>query len=198
MIIGITGGIASGKSEVCRILEEKGFFHIDADDIAHEVLELPDVIAKIASEFGDDVIAEDINGNKYIDRKKLGKIVFKDPAQLNILEGITHPHIVQQIKGMINNNGSHDYVIEAIEIVSSGLVNICDELWVIHAEPEQQLKRLIENRHLSYEEACSRLKAQENHDWDEKEADRIIYSTEPITSLKKQVLEALDHIHKSE
>ena len=89
MIIGITGGIASGKSEVCRILEEKGFFHIDADDIAHEVLELPDVIAKIASEFGDDVIAEDINGNKYIDRKKLGKIVFKDPAQLNILEGIT-------------------------------------------------------------------------------------------------------------
>lgn len=196
MVIGVTGGIASGKSEVCRILEKKGFIHIDADEVAHEVLEFPDVIKKIALEFGNDVVTEDKNGKKHIDRKKLGKIVFNDPERMNILEDITHPCIVQQIKGMINDD-SYDYIIEAIEIVSSGLVNICDELWVIHAEPEQQIKRLIESRHLSYEEACSRLKAQENHDWDEKEADRIIYSTEPITSMEKQVLEALDHIHKS-
>ena len=197
MVIGVTGGIASGKSEVCRILEKRGFIHIDADDVAHEVLELPDVIKKIAFVFGNDVVAEDKSGTKYIDRKKLGKIVFNDSDQMNMLEDITHPHIIQQIKGMINDD-SHDYIIEAIEIVSSGLVNYCDELWVIHAEPEQQIKRLIESRHLSYDEACSRLKAQENHDWDEKKADRIIYSTEPISSMEKQVLEALDHIHKSE
>ena len=114
---------------------------------------------------------------------------------MNILENITHPRIVQQIKGMINNK-QNDYIIEAIEIVSSGLVNICDELWVIHAEPEQQIKRLIENRHLSYEEACSRLKAQENHDWDEKKADRVIYSTEPIESMERKVLDALDQIYR--
>ena len=113
---------------------------------------------------------------------------------MNILENITHPRIVQQIKGMINNK-QNDYIIEAIEIVSSGLVNICDELWVIHAEPEQQIKRLTENRHLSYEEACSRLKAQENHDWDEEKADRVIYSTEPIESMERQVLDALNQIY---
>ena len=195
MVIGITGGIASGKSEVCRVLEKKGFTHIDADDVAHDVLELPDVISEIESEFGSDVVAEDINYIKHIDRKKLGKIVFDNTEKMNILENITHPRIVQQIKGMINNK-QNDYIIEAIEIVSSGLVNICDELWVIHAEPEQQIKRLIENRHLSYEEACSRLKAQENHDWDEKKADRVIYSTEPIESMERQVLDALDQIYR--
>lgn len=195
MVIGITGGIASGKSEVCRVLEKKGFTHIDADDVAHDVLELPDVISEIESEFGSDVVAEDINYIKHIDRKKLGKIVFDNTEKMNILENITHPRIVQQIKGMINNK-QNDYIIEAIEIVSSGLVNICDELWVIHAEPEQQIKRLIENRHLSYEEAFSRLKAQENHDWDEKKADRVIYSTEPIESMERQVLDALDQIYR--
>ena len=195
MVIGITGGIASGKSEVCRVLEKKGFTHIDADDVAHDVLELPDVISEIESEFGSDVVAEDINFIKHIDRKKLGKIVFDNTEKMNILENITHPRIVQQIKGMINNK-QNDYIIEAIEIVSSGLVNICDELWVIHAEPEQQIKRLTENRHLSYEEACSRLKAQENHDWDEEKADRVIYSTEPIESMERQVLDALDQIYR--
>lgn len=195
MVIGITGGIASGKSEVCRVLKKKGFTHIDADDVAHDVLELPDVISEIEYEFGSDVVAEDKNYIKHIDRKKLGKIVFDNTEKMNILENITHPRIVQQIKGMINNK-QNDYIIEAIEIVSSGLVNICDELWVIHAEPEQQIKRLIENRHLSYEEACSRLKAQENHDWDEKKADRVIYSTEPIESMERQVLDALDQIYR--
>ena len=195
MVIGITGGIASGKSEVCRVLEKKGFTHIDADDVAHDVLELPDVISEIESEFGSDVVAEDKNIIRHIDRKKLGKIVFDNTEKMNILENITHPRIVQQIKGMINNK-QNDYIIEAIEIVSSGLVNICDELWVIHAEPEQQIKRLIENRHLSYEEACSRLKAQENHDWDEEKADRVIYSTEPIESMERQVLDALDQIYR--
>lgn len=196
MVIGVTGGIASGKSEVCRILEKKGFIHIDADDVAHEVLEIPDVINEIIAEFGTDVVIEDNNGNKHVDRKKLGNVVFSNTDQMNKLENITHPRIVQQIKGIINNN-ANDYIIEAIEIVSSGLVNICDELWVIHAEPEQQIKRLTENRHLSYEEACSRLKAQEDHDWNEEEADRIIYSTEPIESMERQVLDALDHIYGS-
>ncbi len=195
MVIGITGGIASGKSEVCRVLEKKGFTHIDADDVAHDVIELPDVISEIESEFGSDVVSEDKNSIRHIDRKKLGKIVFDNTEKMNILENITHPRIVQQIKGMINNK-QNDYIIEAIEIVSSGLVNICDELWVIHAEPEQQIKRLTENRHLSYEEACSRLKAQENHDWDEEKADRVIYSTEPIESMERQVLDALDQIYR--
>ena len=201
MIIGVTGGIASGKSEVCRILEKNGFFHIDADEIAHIVLEFPEVINKITAEFGNCILSTDREKDKdiCIDRGKLGKIVFNDPEKMNRLENITHPRIIQQIHIIINEGKSKNYVIEAIEIVKSGLINICDELWVVHVEPEQQMKRLIENRGLSLEEAEARLKSQEEHDWDESKADRIIYSTEPIETMEKQVYEALSAAkHKSQ
>lgn len=193
MIIGVTGGIASGKSEVCKILERHGFQHLDADDIAHNVLEIPSVIKEITAVFGNDILSAS-NENRsevFIDRGKLGKIVFSDPTKMNTLEDITHPHIIRQIKSIINNDKSKNYVIEAIEIVKSGLIGICDEFWVVHAEPGQQIKRLMEYRNLTQEEALARLKSQENHDWNESEADRIIYSTEPIETMEEQVFEAL-------
>lgn len=198
MVIGITGGIACGKSEVCRILERMGFVHIDADDVAHRVLEFPEVIGAVTAVFGNEVLSapDESRGPVYIDRKKLGSIVFADNDKMDILENITHPAIVNQIHSIINNDRSKDYVIEAIELVSSGLVNICDQLWIVHAEREQQLKRLMENRHMSYEDACARLISQESHDWKEEDADRIIYSTEPIESMEIQVREALLNVRK--
>ena len=193
MVIGVTGGIASGKSEVCRVLEEKGFVIIDADEISHHVLENPDVIGKVTEVFGNEVLttSDEKRGPLMIDRKKLGKIVFADKNKMEMLENITHPAIIDQIRVIIYNNPKKDYVIEAYKIVSSELMDLCDELWVVHAEPEQQLKRLIENRHMSYEDAMARLKLQEEHDWDEAKADQIIYSTEPIETMKDQVCKAL-------
>ena len=109
-----------------------------------------------------------------------------------MLENITHPQIVKQITGIINENKEKDIVIEAIEIIKSGIIDYCDKLWVVHVEPEQQLERLVKNRHLTYDEALTRLKSQEEHDWDENMADQVIYSTEPIESMEKQVLDALN------
>ena len=193
MVIGVTGGIASGKSEVCRILEENGFIIIDADEISHHVLENPDVIGKVTEIFGNEILtaSDEKRGPLMIDRKKLGKIVFADKNKMEMLENITHSAIIDQIRDIIYNNPKKDYVIEAYKIVSSELMDLCDELWVVHAEPEQQLKRLIENRHMSYEDALARLKLQEEHDWDEAKADQIIYSTEPIETMKDQVCKAL-------
>lgn len=190
MIIGVTGGIASGKSEVCRILERMGFIIIDADIIAHDVLEKTETIEKAAAIFGSQILSN--NGREiFIDRKKLGKIVFSDKEKMDILESITHPQIIDQIKGIINKSPNGNFVIEAIELVNSGLVDICDQLWVVHVERDQQLKRLIENRGMSYEDAIIRLQMQEEHDWDESKADRIIYSTEPVETMEKQVKDAL-------
>ncbi len=193
MIIGLTGGIASGKSEVCRILKEAGFVHIDADIVAHAVLEDPDVIGEVTSEFGNDILyaEEDRKSRLLIDRKALGKIVFADPEKMDRLEQITHPHVIQAILNEIAAAPEKNYVIEAIALVSSGLIDICDEYWVVHAEPEQQLKRLVENRKMTYEEAVNRIKAQEDHDWDETKADRVIYSTEPVETMALQVKDAL-------
>lgn len=192
MIIGITGGIASGKSEVCKILERNGFVKIDADIVAHDVLENPEIIERVKEIFGNEVIISGDDG-ECIDRKKLGSIVFSDKNKMDILEGITHPQIIKQIEGIINKERKN-YVIEAIKLVSSGLINLCDELWVVYAEPEQQLNRLIKHRNMSYEDALSRLKTQEEHDWDISKADRIIYSTEPIENMEKQVVSALKNI----
>lgn len=193
MVIGVTGGIASGKSEVCRILERMGFLHIDADDVAHTILENTAVISRIAEVFGTDVLyTNDGDQSLHVDRKKLGKIVFTDSKKMDMLENITHPQIVKQITGMINENKEKDIVIEAIEMIKSGIIDYCDKLWVVHVEPEQQLERLVKNRHLTYDEALTRLKSQEEHDWDENMADQVIYSTEPIESMEKQVLDALN------
>ena len=196
MIIGVTGGIASGKSEVCKILNKNGFEFIDADEVAHDILEIPEVIGEITKAFGNEILSASLEdrSNLFIDRKKLGSIVFADNEKMCVLEKITHPWICKQIKSIIYNNKEKNYVIEAIEIVSSGLVNICDQLWVVHAEPDQQIKRLMENRHMSYEEACMRLKLQEEHDWDESSADVIIYSDEPIEKMEIQVLKALGKV----
>ena len=193
MIIGVTGGIASGKSEVCRTLERMGFFCIDADEVAHDVLLNPDVIGNVTAVFGNEILDadEEKRGPLFIDRKKLGKIVFADKNKMDILESITYPAITKQIQSIINDNPDLDYVIEAYKLVSSGLVDLCDELWVVKAEPEQQIKRLIENRNMTYEDAWTRVKFQEEHDWDEAKADRIIYSTEPLETMEEQVYDAL-------
>ena len=189
MIIGVTGGIASGKSEVCRILERMGFIKIDADIVAHEVLKNPEIVEKVKEIFGNETIISCETGTS-IDRKKLAEIVFFDKNKMEILESITHPLIIKHIEGIINSD-NNNYVIEAIKLVSSGLVSLCDELWIVHAEPEQQLNRLIKQRNMSYEEALSRIKMQEEHDWDEEKADQIIYSIEPIENMEQQVIDAL-------
>jgi len=195
MIIGLTGGIASGKSEVCRTLERAGFIVIDADVVAHEVLEDPEIIAQAVSMFGDKILAvkETGAGPDAINRKALGKIVFADPEKMKAWEEVTHPQVVKRIRETVADQ-NRNYVIEAIALVKSGLIDICDEFWVVHAEPEQQLKRLTENRKLSYEDALARLESQKDHDWDESRADRIIYSTEPLESMTQQVNDALKNM----
>lgn len=193
MIIGVTGGIASGKSTVCKILESMGFIHIDADDVAHEVLEIPEVIGEIMEVFGNDILyaSEEKRTPLQIDRKALGRIVFADPDKMDILEQITHPRVAQMIRDRVTNDPDHDYVIEAIALVSSGIYEFLDELWVVYAEPEQQIKRLMETRNMSYEDAVARLKSQEDHDWNEQNTTRVIYSTEPIETMALQIREAL-------
>ena len=193
MIIGLTGGIASGKSTVCKALEDAGFIHIDADDVAHSVLEEPEVIGRAVELFGNDVLyaRDDVRSPLMLDRKELGKIVFADAEKMALWEGVTHPRVVERIKEMIAADPDKNYVIEAIALIKSGLISICDELWVVHAEPEQQISRLMSSRGLTREEAIARLESQKDHDWDESKADHVIYSTEPVETMMLQVTEAL-------
>ena len=128
LVIGLTGGIGSGKSVVLADLVSLGAEGIDADRVAHEVM-APDgpAYAPIVAEFGRDILAPD----GQIDRGELGRRVFADPAQLARLEAIVHPAVGEAIAAHVAASQAPAVVIEAIKLFEAGLSRrLCDEVWV--------------------------------------------------------------------
>lgn len=152
-IIGLTGGVASGKSSVAGILEGFGVPVIDADQLARQaVLPGSRSLARIAGVFGDDVIAADGT----LDRKRLGTLVFGDPEKRRRLEGILHPEIrrlgVERIAKEIA--AGHDLLVYmAPLLIEAGAVDRVDEIWVVTVRPEVQLERLMTRDGIGREEA---------------------------------------------
>lgn len=160
-VIGLTGGIASGKSTVSLLFRQKGAVIIDADIVARQILR-PGTPAwsEVVEDFGEDILKDHEN----IDRKKLGKIVFADKEKLKILNEITHPRIVEEIRGQLESyrdKGSASVVvIDAALLLEVGLYTLVDEIWVVTIDEKTQLKRLMARDNLSLEEALARIKAQ--------------------------------------
>ncbi|MFQ5812073.1 MAG: dephospho-CoA kinase [Anaerolineae bacterium] len=156
-IIGLTGNIATGKSVVSRMLERLGARAIDADALAHEVMEKgTPVWQAVVQEFGEDILGR--NGS--INRKKLGSIVFADEAALRRLEAIVHPVVIARTKKLIESSQEPVVVVEAIKLIKAGMHRTYDALWVVTCRQEQQLARLVEQRGLTEEEARQRIEAQ--------------------------------------
>ncbi len=152
-IIGLTGGIASGKSSVARIIEQLGVPVIDADQLAREaVLPGSKSLAKIAGLFGNDVIAADGT----LDRKRLGELVFADIESRRQLEGVLHPEIRRLGEERIAREiagGNRLLVYMAPLLIEAGAVDRVDEIWVVTVRPEIQLERLMARDHISIQEA---------------------------------------------
>ena len=143
-VIGLTGGIGTGKSVVAGILSEQGALILDADRLGHEVY-LPDRPAydDIVEEFGREVIAEDGT----IDRKKLGPIVFADPAKLARLNAITHPRMKQMMRERLaeaEGAGTRVAVLEAALLFDAGWDDLTDEVWVTVVDAETAARRASE------------------------------------------------------
>jgi len=156
-IIGLTGNIATGKSVVARMLERLGAMAIDADALAHEVMEKgPPVWQAVVNEFGDGILCRDGS----IDRKKLGDIVFADEAALRRLEAIVHPAVIARTEELIESSPEPVVVVEAIKLIEAGMDKACGALWVVTCRKEQQLARLMEQRGLTEGEARQRIEAQ--------------------------------------
>ncbi len=158
--MGLTGGIASGKSAVAAMLREMGFLVLEADAVAHKLLE-PGQAAhdEVLGEFG----AELADASGKIDRKKLGTMVFADPVKLAKLNAIIHPRVEQEIlrqfadwqQGGVRDAG----FVEAALLVEAGIAAKLDGLVVSYCRPEQQMERL-RARGMSEIEAKRRLAAQ--------------------------------------
>jgi dephospho-CoA kinase len=194
-VIGLTGGIACGKSSAGVILRKLGVKVIDADEIAHRIY-LPGTsgFAKVIGEFGPDIL--DTNGQ--INRKRLGEIVFQSPEARFKLEGITHPIIIQEVNALIDAAKTENcplLVVEVPLLFEAGLEEMFDYIWVISAHPDVQLKRLMKRNHLTPEEAAARLAAQLPLSDKEGKADVIVYNNSELYHLEdeiKRLLETVD------
>jgi dephospho-CoA kinase len=158
--LGLTGGIASGKSAVAAMLREMGFCVLDADSLAHKLIEPGHPAhAEVLAAFGTGVIG----ANSHIDRAKLAALVFADRAKLDVLNAIVHPRVREAIFQQFDEwqrNGTRDAAfVEAALLVEAGFTKNLDGLVVAWSTPEQQLERL-RTRGLSEAEAQRRIAAQ--------------------------------------
>lgn len=159
-VIGLTGGIACGKSTIAAMLRELGAPVVDADELARRVVEPgTPALDEIAQHFGPDVL--DAGGA--LDRKKLGAIVFADPEARRVLERITHPRIAAAAQDEIArlvSRGATTIIYEAALIVEKQLYKWMDGLIVVSVPPEVQLERLMNRDQVTEDEARARMAAQ--------------------------------------
>jgi dephospho-CoA kinase len=165
-LLGLTGGIACGKSTVLAMLTSLGAQAIDADAVTHRV-QLPGtpVYEQIVAAFGQEIL---LAPGGPIDRRRLGAVVFSDPARLRQLEQIVHPAVrlelrafLAQVADAAPRGGSPPVaVIDAIKLIESGWAAECDQVWVVTCPEDQQVARLMQTRGMSEAEARQRVAAQ--------------------------------------
>jgi dephospho-CoA kinase len=178
LIIGLTGGIASGKSLVAKIFNDAGAHLIDADRIVRELLE-PGLPAwkEVSEHFGSAVLMQDT----CIDRRKLGDIVFSDPEMRAWLNQCLHPRVFEaytvQVKRLSERAPDAIIVFDAALLIETGFHKKMDKIVLVYANPDQQLARLIKRDGFSREQALARIKSQMPLDDKRGYADYIIENT---------------------
>ena len=159
MLIGLTGKTGSGKSSAAKTFEKLGAYVADCDRIAHSTLQDCDVKEKLKNAFSDSIF--DNSGN--VDRKKLGKIVFSDKAQLKTLNSIMHKAIVDKAVEACENSGKDICILDGSELESSGADEKCAHIIVIVADEDIRLQRIMERDGIDKDSALLRIHAQKDY-----------------------------------
>jgi dephospho-CoA kinase len=189
-VIGVTGNIATGKSTVDAMLAAKGAHVLDADQVTRDLQRKgTPVWQRIVERFGRDILAPDGE----LDRAKLGQLVFGDPAALRDLELIVHPAVREEEKRRIREAAPGGVLaIDAIKLFESGMAGSCDSVWVVTAQPDQQLERLQRQRGLSADDAWQRIRAQPPQEDKAARAQVVIDNSRALHETQRQVDEAWD------
>lgn len=186
MIIGLTGGIATGKSTAAEYLERKGAKIIDADQISHKVTQKGEKGWQlVVDEFGKRILREDGE----IDRERLGEIVFSAPAKRRKLESLLHPLIIYEMKEQAHQflENNEIVVFMAPLLYENGLERFCDQVWLISSSKEKQINRLKKRDELKKEEALKRINSQMSLSEKKKKADVVIENNSSIEDLKTKI-----------
>jgi len=194
-VIGLTGGIGSGKSTVSRFLAELGAVIIDADKIGHEALGTSsEVRRELLATFGWQIMTP----KGEVDRKKLGEIVFDDPESLARLNQIMHPRMYDMVKTGLEEyrrRGVVVVVLEAPLLIEADWTSLVDEVWVTVADESTVLKRVKEKFGLSERGCLARIRCQLPSEERAKHADVVIDTDCSLDELKAKVKELWQRLH---
>lgn len=197
-IIGLTGGIGTGKSEAAKFLASLGAVHLDADAISH-ALTAPggEALEPIRAEFGDEMFLDDGT----LDRRALADLTFSDPERRRALEAILHPRIQREIMRGIDRaaeEGAKVVILDVPLLFETGMDALCDETWVLSADSETQVARVMMRDRIEREQAEARIQSQMPADEKAKLATLVIPTERPmektqaeLASLYQQVLKKL-------
>ena len=185
----ITGNIASGKSEVQKILEKQGYKVLDTDIVGHEILEKCDEIKSAFKDY--DVFDE----SGKISRTKLGELVFKNKELKEKLERISHPKIKEKILEFFNKNKNEDIVFVGIPLLfEAGMEKLFDKIILVCTDDDIRKKRLIARNNFTAKEAELRIKSQIPQSQKLNKSDYIVMNDSDIESLKENTLKTLNDL----
>ena len=183
MIVGLTGGIASGKSTVSKYLSEKGFKVYDADKIAKDISEKKLVQEEIILNFGNKILTEEGK----VDRKKLKEIVFADKDKLKKLNAIIHPKVIDFYRELKEKNTDETIIFDVPLLFESGIDKFCDKILVVISDYDVQLNRIIERDNIDKELASKIIKSQISNEERIKKADIVIENNTSLEELYEKV-----------
>lgn len=187
-VLGITGGIASGKSLVSQQFKNRGFTVLDADEVVHELFKDSTVLERIKHRFPS-AFEETLN------RKYLADLIFTDPKAKSDLESILHPLVYDRLKTELKNHMSEPWVVLDIPLLyETGGEALCDLVLVIHIDEDIQMKRLMDRNQLSVEEAKKRMLAQMPLKDKVNRADIVIDNSGTIQKTIDRVNEIIDKV----
>jgi dephospho-CoA kinase len=196
MVVGVTGGIASGKTTVCRIFEEQGAKVVDADRIGRAVVEEDSgILEALRTEFGADMLTPEGT----LDRRKLGKLVFADPEAKAKLECIVHPPLFlrlrEEIRGALNEDQERPVVVDAALIVECKMVDWFDVVVTVRTSERSRIARLMRRNGLLRKGALDRIRSQVSDAEKAKAAAFVIWNDGELEELRRRALEVWREIN---
>lgn len=191
LIVGLTGQTGAGKTTACELFLEQGFGIVNCDHVAREVTGIgSDCLNELVAAFSTDILNED----KSLNRKALGQIVFSNQESLVLLNEITHPHILQWVKVMIEElSQAHDVIIlDAPTLFESGADRLCDKILAIVAKEDVIIPRIVQRDGVDEMSAKNRLHSQHDRDFFIEHSDYILQNN----GNRQDFLSALEDIIK--
>ena len=193
LVIGLTGGIGTGKSEVASLLQSRGAAVISADEVGHEAY-APDSESwrEVVDTFGKEILQP----SGEIDRQKLGAIVFSDPQQLEKLNAIMHPRMARMVADRIQvlrDQGASTVVVEAALLFEAGWDSLVDEVWTTDSSVELVVERLQARNGMDEKEARRRISSQMDRAERIERSDLVVDNSSDVSALEQTVMALWDN-----